>query len=209
MAQDAYRTWARWYDAFVEPAEEIVRRMGLALCPPREDIALLDVGCGTGTQLALYRRPGCRLVGIDTSPAMLSQARRTLGASAELDRADATRLPFGPATFDLVTVVFVLHEMPPAIRPAVLAECRRVLKPEGRIMVMDYFPGRSPSVVGWLWRLVITLMEMSAGKAHYRNYRDFLARGGLDPLLEGARLSLDQRYVSEHRLTAVYLASLP
>jgi ubiquinone/menaquinone biosynthesis C-methylase UbiE len=207
MKQDAYRIHASLYDLLYEPAAKILRDIGLTIFPPRENIAILDVGCGTGTQLALYQRPGCRLVGIDNSPAMLAVAERKLGAAAELHLGDATQMPFGAATFDLVTVVFVLHEMYPELRPAVLQECRRVVKPDGRIMLIDYHPGPYPFVMGQVWRLVITLMEMSAGREHYGNYRKFIAASGLEALVAGQQLCVQKRYVSDHGVTAIYLVS--
>jgi len=205
VKQDAYRLYANFYDPLVEPTARILRDIGLKIFSPRENIAILDVGCGTGTQLALYQRPGCRLVGIDKSPTMLGIAKRKLGAAAELDLGDATQMPFGAATFDLVTLVFVLHEMSPELRPAVLEECQRVLKPDGRIMLIDYQPGPYPLFMGQVWHLVITLMEISAGGAHYRNYRKFIAAGGLEGLLAGQQLCVQKRWVSGRGTTAIYL----
>lgn len=202
---DAYGLHAGYYDRLYEQAAKILREVGLAIFPPRDDIAILDVGCGTGSQLALYDRPGCRLVGIDTSPAMLAVARQKLGTAAELAIGDATRMPLAAATFDLVSVVFVLHEMDAGLRPAVLKECLRVLKPGGRILLMDYHPGPYVKVMGKIWHLLITLMEISAGRRHYTNYRHFLAAGGLEALVTLPHLQVEQRYVSKHGVTAIYL----
>ena len=103
----------------------------------------------------------------------------------------------------ILDVVFVLHEMDAGLRPAVLAECRRVLKPGGRIMLMDYQPGPYRKVLGRIWHLVITLMEISAGRKHFTNYRQFMATGGLAALVATAGLDVEQRYVSEHGVTAI------
>ncbi|NTV72204.1 MAG: class I SAM-dependent methyltransferase [Azonexaceae bacterium] len=205
MLQDAYRYNAHLYDLLYEPAARIVRNIGQHIYPPRENIAILDVGCGTGTQLALYQKPGCRLVGLDNSPAMLAQAAHKLGGAAELQVGEATQMPFAADSFDLVTVIFVLHEMPSEDRPAVLQESRRVIKPDGQIMLIDYHPGPYPWLMGQVWHLLIRLMEISAGPAHYGNYRHFMATGGLDTLVAGQPLRIDQRYVSEHGVTAIHL----
>lgn len=205
MKQDAYGTQASFYDLVYEPAARILRDVGLTIFPPREKIAILDVGCGTGSQLALYRRPGCRLVGIDSSPAMLAVASRKLGTAAELHLGNATRMPYANSTFDLVSLVFVLHEMDADLRPAVLEECQRVAKPDGRIMLMDYHPGPYAGVMGKAWHLIIRLMEISAGRKHYDNYRQFIASGGLEALMVAQQSHLEQRYVSRHGVTAIYL----
>ena len=94
MQQDPYHTLAKMYDRLCEPSANLLRKIGLQVFPPRENISILDIGCGTGTQLTLYRSPGCRLFGVDTSEAMLTAARRKLGEGAELRREDASSLRF-------------------------------------------------------------------------------------------------------------------
>jgi ubiquinone/menaquinone biosynthesis C-methylase UbiE len=195
MERDPYRTWARLYDLLLEPGESRVRRVGLQVFPPRENLSILDVGCGTGTQLALYRRAGCTLHGVDLSPAMLAAAQRKLGETAELSVQDASRLNFPNQMFDLVSAVLVIHEMPAPLRPAVLAECRRVTKPDGRIMIIEYHVGPYQLPMGHAWRPLRRFVEIIAGRQHYLNYRDFKKRGGLEPLIEEAHLSVDKRLV--------------
>ncbi len=203
MGTDAYRRMARVYDRIVEPAESALRREGLEVMPPRQDIAILDVGCGTGTQLALYRRPGCRLAGVDRSPAMVEQARRKLGDDVDIRCEDATRCSHQTGTFDLVMLVTVLHELAPARRRPILDECRRVLAPGGQLLVLDYHPGPNPFPRGWVYRSVITFMELLGGRGHFRNYRDFLRSGGLDGLLDGSGLRLAARRVPSSGTVAV------
>ena len=205
MKQDPYRFHARLYDRFYEPAAHRLRAVGLHLYPPRENLSVLDVGCGTGTQLVLYQKTGCRLVGIDLSASMLAIARQKLGTAAELHMLDASHMPFDDATFDLVTMVLVLHEMPSVIRSAVLQECMRVVKADGRIMLMDYHFGPYPPPRGWLWKLVVTLIELSAGLEHFMNYRDFIARQGLDALIRQHQLAVDKSFIFESGVAAVYL----
>ena len=205
MKQDPYRFHARIYDRFYEPVARRLRRVGLKLYPPRENLSILDIGCGTGTQLALYQRAGCRLVGIDLSPAMLAIAQQKLGASAELHEFDASLMPFDDNLFDLVTIVLTLHEMPALLRSAVLQECKRVVKTDGRIMLMDYHFGPYPPPRGWLWKLVVTLIELSAGLEHFMNYRDFIARQGLDALIKEHQLAVDKSFIFESGVAAVYL----
>jgi len=205
MAQDPYSVHARLYDRLYEPAAHRLRTIGLTLYPPRDNLSVLDVGCGTGTQLALYQRPGCSLTGLDLSPAMLAVARRKLGAAAELHLGDASHMPYPEALFDLVTIVLVLHEMPPLLRSAVLQECRRVVKPGGRIMLMDYHFGPHPLPRGWLWKMVVTAMELSAGRRHFANYRDFIARRGLEGLISRQQLTVERKWIAESGVAAVYV----
>ncbi len=205
MKQDPYRILAKMYDRLCEPSANLLRRIGLQVFAPRENISILDIGCGTGTQLALYQRPGCRLFGVDTSEAMLAAARCKLGESAELRREDAASLRFPDRMFDLVTMVLVLHEMPAALRPAVLSECGRVVKADGRVLIIDFNFGPYPFPMGYIWRLVRRFFEVISGRDHYANYLDFKKRGGLEPLISEARFLVDKKVTSEHKVAAVYL----
>ena len=206
MKRDPYRNLAGRYDLFAEPLESRARKIGLELFPPRDNLSILDIGCGTGTQLALYNKTGCKLYGVDTSPAMLARAQLKLGETAELHLEDASHLHFSSQTFDLVSAFVVIHEMAPSFRPAVLAECKRVTKPDGRIMIVDFHFGPYPLLMGHISRLVRRWVEFNGGRRHYANYCDFKRRGGLKPLIDGARLSVDkQRVVHPHGTLIVYL----
>jgi ubiquinone/menaquinone biosynthesis C-methylase UbiE len=94
----------------------------------RAGSAVLDVGCGAG-MLALLKRKGVTLVGVDLSSECARAARRNgydLAASAEL-----SRLPFPDASFDYVVSLDVLGHVEFSEKDAVLAEIRRVLRPGG------------------------------------------------------------------------------
>jgi len=205
MKEDPYRIIAKAYDWLYEPSASILRRIGLQVFPPRENISILDVGCGTGTQLALYNKAGCKLFGVDTSPAMLEKARCKLGETAELRLEDASHMPFPNQTFDLVTMVLVLHEMPALLRPSILSECKRVVKAEGRVLLIDFNFGPYPFPMGYVWRMLRRFFEITSGREHYAHYRDFKARGGLEPLIAEAHFSVDKRVTSEHKVAVVYL----
>ena len=85
----------------------------------------------------------------------------------------------------------MLHEIPPDTRSAVLMETTRVLKDSGRILIIDYRIDRPNPPLGRLFKGIITLIEMAAGRPHFENYRNFMASGGLPPLLKKHRLSVE------------------
>ena len=65
MGVDAYRKSAKNYDKFVEPLNAALRQIAMKLYPPMEGLKVLEVGCGTGTNLELYHNAGCHVHGID------------------------------------------------------------------------------------------------------------------------------------------------
>lgn len=110
---------------------------------PLDKSAVLDVGCGTGEIIARLaeRYPGASFTGIDLDEQHLARARArctAYGSRVRFDVGDALSLPFGDATFDLVVCRHLLQAVPDASR--VLAEIRRVLRPEGRMHLIaeDY-----------------------------------------------------------------------
>jgi len=95
---------------------------------------ILDAGCGSGPLFAALRDRGAIVTGIDASAGMLEQARRRLGAAADLRLADlASPLPFPDGAFDDVVASLVLHYLEDWA--PTLAELRRVLTSGGRLIV--------------------------------------------------------------------------
>jgi ubiquinone/menaquinone biosynthesis C-methylase UbiE len=179
MSEDAYHRIANIYDVAVEPFLRSARLLAVQMWPPNPEQSVLDIGCGTGSQLDLYRRIGCKIAGIDPSPAMVARARQKLGHEARVDLGDASRLPHARHSFDLILMSMMLHELPEVTRCAVIAEAKRVLKADGCILVLEYHPGPLRFPRGWLAKPLILIVERLAGLQHYRNYREFLAAGGM------------------------------
>ncbi|MEV6479524.1 class I SAM-dependent methyltransferase [Streptomyces sp. NPDC051576] len=99
---------------------------------PGQARRLLDVACGTGivTRRLAAARPGLRVTGLDTAPAMARTAATRLPGAILL--ADSRRLPFPDGVFDVVATVWLLHlaDGPADVR-AIITECARVLRPGG------------------------------------------------------------------------------
>ena len=203
---DPYRRTARFYDALVEPPNAVLRKIGLKICPPRAGMKVLEVGCGTGTNLSLYENARCDVFGIDLSPAMLEVARRKLGERADLRLADAAELPYADDSFDLVTAFLTLHEMPSATRTAVMAQMVRVVNQDGRLVLIDYRSGPIRFPKGWFFKAFIVSMEVAAGREHFHNYRDFLAREGLPGLISAYGLLVETEKVVSAGNMLAYVA---
>ncbi|HSJ72400.1 MAG TPA: class I SAM-dependent methyltransferase [Acidimicrobiia bacterium] len=176
---DAYGTIARIYDRILEPITSPLRSRALDVAPPAPGMRVLDVGCGTGTQLERYAEGGANVTGVDLSPAMLAVAAERLGEGADLICEDATSLSFPDGSFDLVIASLLLHELAPAMRSGVLDEMVRVTAHDGAMLVIDYRAGPR-RMRGHAWRAFSVVLERLAGRTHYSNWRRYLAEGGLD-----------------------------
>jgi ubiquinone/menaquinone biosynthesis C-methylase UbiE len=204
---DPYRFSARFYDRLFESMNNGLRVLGLRLYLPKSGAAILDVGCGTGSHLALYQRYQARLAGIDASPAMLDLARKRLGEHANLQLGDAAEMPFADGSFDLVLAMLSLHEMDPSSRGRVLNQMVRVSKPAGRLLLIDYHPGRLEFPQGWWTKAIILLSELAAGREHFRNFRRYMRAGGLPAMIERSGLSIEKQRIVGGGPLSLFLVS--
>jgi ubiquinone/menaquinone biosynthesis C-methylase UbiE len=118
------------------PLERGTLRVAVDLADVRPGERLLDVGTGTGALLREVARRGAGpalVIGVDRSPRMLSEVGG-LPESRRIVVADARALPFADATFDVITLVFLLHLLRSEDRAHVLDATRRALRPAGRVV---------------------------------------------------------------------------
>jgi ubiquinone/menaquinone biosynthesis C-methylase UbiE len=120
----------------IPPVSALVRERGGA-----EHVRLLDIGCGTGRTLHQLARahPKMRLAGVDLSPAYIRLARKRLADVEELALTvdNAEQLPWADATFDVVTSVYMFHELPRNARRNAVREMMRVVRPGGLVVLED------------------------------------------------------------------------
>lgn len=133
----------------------IWKRYAIAVSGAREGQAVLDIAAGTGDLTeAFSRRVGPRglVVHSDINEAMLRQGRSRLndaGLNPPSALADAQKLPFPEARFDIVSVAFGLRNM--TDKDAALAEMGRVLKPGGRLLVLEFSKVTAPLAPAYDW----------------------------------------------------------
>jgi demethylmenaquinone methyltransferase/2-methoxy-6-polyprenyl-1,4-benzoquinol methylase len=132
------------------------RRALVQAVNPQPGERVLDVATGTGMVAFALAERGCTVVGLDQSPQMLAMARMKLRSVPALaDRitfvqGEAERLPFETGSFDSLTFTYLLRYVDD--RAATLAELARVVRPGGRIGMVEFAVPVSP-VPRALWRL--------------------------------------------------------
>lgn len=157
-AREEFEAWAGTYDHSLlnrflfQPSYRMFLEELAAWRTGGEPFDLLDVGCGTGTfdaMLAASPLPA-RVTGLDYAQAMCrvaSQKAREAGVSDRLQyvTADSEHLPFADASFDVVTCSNSFHHYPH--QQKVIHDMKRVLRPGGRLMLIDGF---RDNVIGWV-----------------------------------------------------------
>ena len=167
----SYDRLSRVYDALFDPFEAPLRAAALELLAPRSGEQILEIGSGTGRALVpLAKAVASRglVAGIDLSARMLAACSRRLegipGPSrVGIARAKAQTLPLQGSAFDAVFMSFTLELFEPPDDTQVLAECRRVLRPSGRIAVLSLWKAERPAFTAQAYavghRLLPTLLD--------------------------------------------------
>lgn len=142
--REYFTTDCEGYDLFLQGAEDLPERIVEALeaAGDMRGMRVLDIGCGRGELVCEAARCGAEAVGIDYSRAAIELSRERLAAAgeslrgnAEFHLADAKGLAFADASFDAVFLVDVYEHLHPYEIEHTLDEVRRVLRPDGRLVV--------------------------------------------------------------------------
>lgn len=126
---------------------------------------LLDVAAGTGRFLTFVKDnwPRLPVTAVDLSPAYTREARRRLAPWARTSsvvQAAAEALPVADRSQDIVTCIYLFHELPPGLRARVAAELARVVRPGGILVLMDSLQtGDDPALDGLLERFPLAFHE--------------------------------------------------
>lgn len=151
-----------------------LRVLPIDLAGIRSGERVLDVGCGTGdVALAASKRvgPSGSVYGIDAAPEMIEVARRKArrairaGRSVQFQVEAVEALPFPDNSFDVVLSSLMMHHLPSDLKRRALKEIQRVLRPGGRLLIIDLQPTTRlprPWEPGWM---VLRLHKQSTASA--------------------------------------------
>jgi len=188
--------WAGPYDALtnvlLQPSQKSIGR----LAQVKAGDQVLDVGCGSGRlSMAAQEWAGAdgQAVGLDPSPEMIRVARKNTeraGSKAKFELGVVESLPFPDASFEVVLNRLMLHHLPGDLKQRGLAEMRRVLKPGGICLVVDFEPPKS----GWL-RMIVENHMTPMAHVDVREYVPLLVEAGFSEVETGPTSSKLLSYV--------------
>ena len=145
---------------------------------------IADIACGTGRFGRFIKQayPRIDLTLSDLSGAYLTEAKRHLKdySSVSYEVANAEKLPFADASLDVVTCIYLFHEVPPKVRRIIAGEFARVLKPGGRLIFMDSLQqGDVEGYDGMLQSFPVDFHEPYYGSYIKENLADIFSEAGL------------------------------
>lgn len=175
---------------------------------PRPGELLLDVGCGTGTMLAMMEAVyGTRGVGIDFNRGAVESAIACSRGESEFFTAEALQLPFRDGSFDIVTTLGVLEHVPDPAR--MISEIGRVLKPGGR-MLLHTASKKNRWTWHW-WQRLTSFGRYGLGvddKAGH-DQGNFFEQEGLESMIRAAGLDRVGTYVVHTMYTIMFDEAFP
>lgn len=189
-----YDGW--FYDRLIAPNQDNLFLQIKNLIEPESTV--IDVGCGTG-RLAFTLADKCdKILGIDLSRRNVQRANLTFSKNPNskiaFRHSDLKNIiSEGPGKFDYAVATYVIHEIAEAERAGFLEDISRLAD---KIIIGDYLVPRTKI----LWTLVSELVELAAGKDHYRNFKAFVESGGLIPLIEKLNLRLIKEIRHPHEM---------
>jgi ubiquinone/menaquinone biosynthesis C-methylase UbiE len=142
---------------------------------------VLEIGVGSGLNLRYYSADVECVIGLDPSPKLLDLARKraiTAAVPVDLIRSSATAIPFADASVDTVVMTWTLCSIPDP--GEALAEMRRVLKADGRLLFIEHGLASEPSVERWQNRLTPFWRRIGGGCHLNRKMDALMDAAGFD-----------------------------
>jgi ubiquinone/menaquinone biosynthesis C-methylase UbiE len=175
---------------------------------------VLEIGCGTGTLSLLMAERGAQVIAIDVSPGMLAEAERKaeeagLAEAIEFHHLDVTDLTghFEPGSFDVIVSTLAFSEFPPEVQHYALGEVAQLLKPGGRLLIVDEMvpDGLWARLIFWAVRLplvILTWLLTRTTTTPLRHFSQTLTEAGFIPAVRESHLGGSLRLITARPNTA-------
>lgn len=186
MTHDKNHWYDGWfYDKMIAPNQDRIFREIKKVIKPNSTI--IDVGCGTGRFSFSIADKAKSVIGIDLSSKNIASANQTLkknpNSKISFLHTNLVNLISQNHHFDYAVMTYVIHEVNPEERIALLKEMTQIAD---KIIIGDYLV---PANKGF-WNALNVIVEYLAGKEHYTNFKDFVANSGLMGLVVNSGLKI-------------------
>jgi ubiquinone/menaquinone biosynthesis C-methylase UbiE len=191
------------YDLLIETILKRIKERVARFVSQYDLFPVLDMCCGTGKQCHLIESNGHRAIGVDIDPKMIEYAALKYPHLLFIC-ADAARIPLQKNSLSGVVISYALHDKPPEMRTQILSEAKRLLVPDGKIILVDFenaWDGFSRLGGFFTW-----IIERLAGGEHYTNRQQFLRKGGLKDFIEQSNLVEVERRNIELAVSSIVVA---
>ena len=193
-----------FYDRIIAPNQD--KMFSIIKNLVHDGSSVIDVGCGTG-RLCFQLADKCsKVTVVDLSSKNISVANNILSgknfSNINFIHTDASALTKQlEGKFDYSIITYAIHEMPPEERVAVINQLKLL---SDKIIIGEYAVQKKSK----MWNIVNELVEFSAGKDHYKNYKLFLRSGGVNSLVKQCGLKIISEVINEPITSHIVLASL-
>ncbi|BDU49716.1 class I SAM-dependent methyltransferase [Haliovirga abyssi] len=178
------------YNDFIDLPFDSIRNKILDIIKEKKAKKIVDLCCGAGEQLTLLKENGYdNIIGIDISDHMLEIAN--LGEDKPIcKKGDATNTDFKDNSFDVAIISFALHDKSLNSQKTLLKEAKRIVKKNMYIIIVDYNFDKKTERLG---EVGVELIEQAPNE-HYENYKKYIKKGGLDSLVKGKFIKIEEYY---------------
>jgi len=193
-----------FYDRIIAPNQD--RMFSVIKDFVQEGSSVIDVGCGTGRLCFQLAGKCSKVTGVDLSSKNIFTANKILSreklSNVSFIHADASVLAEKLITkYDYSIITYAIHEMPPEERTAVINQLKIISR---RIIIGEYAVEKKSK----FWNAVNEIVEFSAGKDHYKNYKLFLRSGGVNYLAGQTGLRIISEVINNPVTSHIVLASI-